>query len=151
MCRGSRHERTNFATDSISARSSRATCNALLPVLAAMASAARSPEATSRTARVIRAPMRASARAVSKPIPEEAPVTIALRPVRSIPPATSAAVLEKPKGVLMRLTIDSCRPLRGDQQVERVAGIDRHHAIAIDRNAREPPANSGLSIDHIED
>jgi hypothetical protein len=45
--------------------------------------------------------MDANARAVSTPMPDEAPVTIARLPDRSTPSATSAAVAvaSKPKGV----------------------------------------------------
>jgi hypothetical protein len=42
--------------------------------------------------------MDASARAVSTPMPDEAPVMIARLPDRSTPSATSAAVASKPKG-----------------------------------------------------
>jgi hypothetical protein len=38
------------------------------------------------------------------PKPDAAPVTTTRRPDRSMPAATSAAVLEKPKGVVMALT-----------------------------------------------
>src|SRR6185312_9002004 len=71
---------------------------------------------------------------------------------------TSKRSLEHPtSGRQISITSDarqsthSVTPLGGDQQVERVAGIDRPRVIAIDRNAREPPANAGLSIDDIED
>src|SRR4051812_818972 len=43
------------------------------------------------------------------PMPDEAPVTIARLPVRSIPAATSAAVERKPNGVLIRVIADSVR------------------------------------------
>jgi hypothetical protein len=60
------------------------------------------PAAVSRTASVTSAPAEASARAVSTPIPDEPPVTIARWPCRSIPATTSAAVASKPNGVVMR-------------------------------------------------
>ena len=47
-------------------------------------------------------PPPASARAVSTPIPDDAPVTIAVLPVRSTPAMTSAAVDSNPNGVVMR-------------------------------------------------
>jgi hypothetical protein len=51
---------------------------------------------------VTSAPARASVRAVSTPIPEEAPVTTALVPERSIASATSSAVLVPVKAVVIR-------------------------------------------------
>jgi len=53
-----------------------------------------------RTARVTSAPAAARARAVSAPIPEDAPVTIARTPERSTPSSTSSAVLEAENGPL---------------------------------------------------
>ena len=83
---------TKAATEPWSAKSSRATRSARLPVDAVMSAAARSPAAVSRTASVTSAPMAASVRAVSMPMPDEAPVTIARFPDRSMPAATSVAV-----------------------------------------------------------
>ena len=70
----------------------RPTRNARLPVDAVMSAAARSPAAASRTASVTSAPMAASVRAVSTPMPDEAPVTTARFPDRSMPAASSVAV-----------------------------------------------------------
>ena len=74
-----------------------------------MSAATRSPAAVSRTASVTSAPAPLSARAVSIPIPEAPPVTIARLPVRSMPATTSAAVDSKEKGVVMRVTLSSLR------------------------------------------
>jgi len=52
---------------------------------------------------VTAAPARANARAVSTPIPDPAPVTIARLPVRSTPATTSAAVESNPNGVVILL------------------------------------------------
>src|SRR5580704_11797399 len=89
-------------TDAGSARSSRPTWTAVLPVVAVMSAAVRWPASASRTASVTSAPTLASARAVSIPMPDAPPVTIARRPVRSIPAMTSAAVDCAPNGVVMR-------------------------------------------------
>jgi hypothetical protein len=72
-----------------------------LPVLAAMSAAVRCPASVSRTASVTSAPALASARAVSTPIPDEPPVTIARAPQRSIPAITSAAVDSNPNRVFI--------------------------------------------------
>ena len=53
-------------------------------------------------------------------------MTTALRPLRSIPAATSAAVLEKPKGVLKRLTSDDTGSRLGIREKPRTsAGYSR--------------------------
>ena len=51
------------------------------------------------------APAPANARAVSTPMPEAPPVTMACLPVRSIPSTTSAAVECNPKGVVIRVGV----------------------------------------------
>ncbi len=101
MCSGPSQAAANPATDAWSARSSRPTRTCLFPVLAVMSSAARSPAARSRTARVTSAPAPARARAVSVPMPDPPPVTMTRRPVRSTPSSTSAAVDVAPNGVVM--------------------------------------------------
>jgi hypothetical protein len=58
--------------------------------------------ATSRAVRVTAAPRRASTRAVSVLMPDEAPVTIARRPERSTPARTSSAVECSSNGVVQR-------------------------------------------------
>ena len=105
MCSGTVQPAAKAATDRWSARSSGRTWIAVLPVVAAMSAAVRSPAPTSRTARVTSAPAAASARAVSIPMPEEPPVTIARLPLRSMPATTSAAVESNPNGVWMRLGV----------------------------------------------
>jgi hypothetical protein len=60
--------------------------------------AVRLPASVSRTASVTAAPVEASALAVSIPIPEEPPVTIARLPDISMRSTTSAAVESNPKG-----------------------------------------------------
>jgi hypothetical protein len=72
-------------------------------VLAVMLAAVRCPAARSRTASVTSAPALASARAVSTPMPDEAPVTMARVPARSMPSMTCAAVDSKPNPVVMRV------------------------------------------------
>src|SRR2546426_908430 len=75
------------------------------------------------TATVPPAPAPASARAVSTPIPDEAPVTMARLPDNSTPAMTSAAVDEKPKGVVIKSALMSLAnswlldrvPRRGDR------------------------------------
>jgi len=67
-----------------------------LPVVAVMSRAVCSPASVLRTASVTAAPVPASARAVSMPMPDAAPVTTMRRPVRSMPRATSAAVDSAP-------------------------------------------------------
>ena len=66
------------ATEAGSARSSGPTSTESLPVASLISVAVRSPASALRTASVTAAPALASARAVSTPIPDEAPVTIAV-------------------------------------------------------------------------
>ncbi len=105
MCSGPSQEATNDATDAWSARSSGATRTCLLPVVAVMSSAVRSPASRLRTASVTSAPAPARARAVSMPIPDAPPVTTTRRPARSMPSTTSSAVDSAVNGVVMRLVI----------------------------------------------
>ena len=72
-----------------------------MPVDRAISAAVRSPASTSRTASVTEAPAPASARAVSMPMPDAPPVTMARRPVRSMPSTTSAAVDPAANGVVI--------------------------------------------------
>ncbi len=106
MCSGPSQADANAATEAWSARSSRATRTCLLPVVPVPVvlviwEAVRSPASRLRTASVTSAPAPASARAVSMPIPDAPPVTMARRPVRSMPATTSAAVDSAPNGVVM--------------------------------------------------
>jgi len=110
MCSGSSQLAVNAATAPWSASSSGATRTRVLPVPAAMSSAVCRPASRLRTARVTSAPALASARAVSTPIPEEAPVTIARRPDRPTPAMTSAAVDCAPNGVVIRLVLMPAAP-----------------------------------------
>ena len=81
------------------------TSTSSLPVEVTMSAATRTPASVSRTASVTAAPARASSRAVSTPMPDEPPVTIARLSLRSIPAITSAAVEVAPNGVVMRLCV----------------------------------------------
>ena len=101
MCSGPSQAAANAATEAWSARSSRAASTCLLPVVAVISAAVRSPASTLRTASVTSAPAPASARAVSMPIPDAPPVTMTRRPVRSMPSTTSAAVDSAVNGVVM--------------------------------------------------
>ena len=85
MSSGPVQARTKAATLDRSLRSSGADATCSLPVLSRISAATRSPHEVSRTASVTDAPAAASARAVSTPIPDEAPVTTAVLPVRSTP------------------------------------------------------------------
>jgi len=76
-----------------------------LPVLVAMSAAVRCPASASRTASVTSAPALASARAVSTPMPDEPPVTIARLPESSMPSITSAAAEANPKRVWIRVEV----------------------------------------------
>jgi hypothetical protein len=102
MSSGPSQRATNAATDCGSARSSSDTRTSSLPVVSTMSAATFWPASVSRTASVTAAPALASALAVSMPMPEELPVTIARLPVRSTPATTSAALDSKPNGVVMR-------------------------------------------------
>src|SRR4051812_34256337 len=104
MASGSSQVAANAATDAGSVTSSSATEIASRPVVAAISAAALSPAPVLRTASVTRAPAPASVRAVSMPMPDEAPVTIARLPVRSMPATTSAAVERNPNWVVMGLS-----------------------------------------------
>src|SRR5689334_11504370 len=94
---------TAFAPDrtlSSDVRSSSTTSN-VAPGTASLSPAAASapfPPA-SRTAMTMRAPFDASARAVSRPSPDDAPVTTAVRPERSTPSTTSSVVVSNPKAI----------------------------------------------------
>ena len=103
MCSGPSQAAANAATEAWSARSRRATSTCLLPVVPVpvISAAARSPASTLRTASVTSAPAPASARAVSMPMPDAPPVTMARRPVRSMPSTTSAAVDSAVNGVVI--------------------------------------------------
>src|SRR5689334_22749737 len=80
-----------------------------------MSAATRSPVSVLRTANVTAAPASASARAVSTPIPDDAPVTMARLPDRSTPAMTSAAVDVNPKGVVINFAPISVPNRRGDR------------------------------------
>ena len=101
MCSGPAHAAANAATEALVGEVQRRDRDGGVPVRRAMSAAVRSPASVSRTARVTSAPAPASARAVSTPMPDAPPVTIARRPVRSTPATTSAAVDSKPKGVVI--------------------------------------------------
>ena len=101
-CRGPSHASTKAWMEPRSARSTRPTRTFGLPVSSLISAATAWPAATSRTARVTSAPVRARARAVSTPMPDAAPVTTARRPVRSTPRTTSSAVVANPNGVVTR-------------------------------------------------
>jgi hypothetical protein len=77
----------------------------VVAVVAVMSAAVRLPASVLRTASVTSAPASARARAVSIPIPDEEPVTIARLPLRSIPASTSAAVDSNPNGVVIRAVV----------------------------------------------
>src|SRR5262245_61272393 len=86
-----------------SSSSSTSTCR--LPVDARMPSATASPFGTSRAVRITWAPLSARTRAVSCPNPPDPPVTSATFPRKSMPSATSLAVVSAPNFVASRLTI----------------------------------------------
>src|SRR5215208_1538131 len=102
MSSGPLQLRTKAATLDRSDKSRAPTVTDGFPVLARMSAETRSPAAVSRTSSITAAPALASARAVSTPIPDDAPVTMARLPARSTPEMTSAAVDENPNGVVMR-------------------------------------------------
>src|SRR3954453_2069274 len=102
MSSGALHAAVKARTLDRSLSSSAPTVTALFPVLWRMSAATRSAASVLRTASVTAAPAPASARAVSTPIPDDAPVTMARLPDRSTPAMTSAAVDENPNGVVMR-------------------------------------------------
>src|SRR4051812_26657880 len=102
MSSGPVQARTKAATLDRSLRSMTPTSTLWFLVLSRIPAATRSPYVVLRTASVTDAPAAASARAVSTPIPDEAPVTIAVLPVRSTPAMTSAAVDSGPNGVVTR-------------------------------------------------
>jgi len=102
MCSGPLQCATKAATEARSARSSHPTRTEGFPVEEVMSAAVRSPASVLRTASVTSAPAPASVRAVSIPMPDEAPVTIARLSLKSTPAMTSAAVESKSNGVLIR-------------------------------------------------
>src|SRR4051794_31897597 len=112
MSSGPRQVDAKAATDAGSVTSRAATATSSRPVVAAMSLAVLAPASVLRTARVTWTPAPASARAVSTPIPDDAPVTMARLPVRSMPATTSAAVEEKPNGVVIGVMTTSVRAER---------------------------------------
>ena len=103
-CSGPFQASTNVATDAWSDRSILAIRTFGLPVVAMMSAATGTAVSVLCTASVISAPQRASARAVSIPMPDAPPVTIARLPERTMPLATSAAVDRNPNGVVIRVS-----------------------------------------------
>src|SRR2546430_720835 len=101
-----------------------------------MSERAASPLATSRTASVTLAPATASARAVSTPIPEAAPVTIAFLPRRSIPATTSIAVEPCPNLEVRRSAIagPSTESRRGEDA--DAASLRSAAEVVAERDAR---------------
>jgi hypothetical protein len=92
MCRGlSPQAWANRATEARSDRSTIPTLARSAPTEALMSAQAFSPASRLRTASMTSAPAPARARAVSIPIPVAPPVTMAARPDRSWPCATTAA------------------------------------------------------------
>ena len=123
-CSGSFHPATNAAIELSLVSSSGLTSTFGLPVSATICAATFAPESVSRTARVTAAPRRASVLAVSMPIPDAPPVTIARLPVKSTPSLTSSAVDWALNGVvigmmtlLLTLTTGEAKPSRGDAVV----------------------------------
>src|SRR3954451_20195190 len=116
MSSGPRQVDAKAATDAGSVTSRAATATSSRPVVAAMSLAVLAPASVLRTARVTWAPAPASARAVSMPIPDDAPVTMARLPVRSMPATTSAAVEEKSNGVVIGVMTTS---VRGERSAAR--------------------------------
>src|SRR6478672_4950307 len=101
-CSGPCHSPMNVLTEPWSDRSSRLTDTFELPVCTLISAATFLPDSIERTASVTSAPALAKLRAVSMPIPEDAPVTTTRLPTRSVPPTTSSAVELKPKGVRIK-------------------------------------------------
>ena len=128
--------RTNDAIDPSSASSKGRTTTASLPVDSRMPAATASPASASRTASVTAAPRSASTRAVSTPMPDEAPVTIARIPDRSIPAATSSAVECSPNGV----RIGVCVVIRARGRGELDPGRFRRRSPLLVRRSPAPVA-----------
>ena len=91
--RSARKSAANVRTDARSARSTTATSARAPDTSSRNRASAASSLARSRAASVTRAPCAASARAVSKPIPPDAPVMRNSVPARSRPASTSSAVV----------------------------------------------------------
>src|ERR1700681_4386137 len=102
ICRGPVQSAQNLLTEARSETSRDLTSTASLPVETRMSSATARAAAGRRTARVTAAPAALSAFAVSRPMPEAPPVTMARFPLRSTPSITSAAVELKLKFVVIR-------------------------------------------------
>jgi len=123
-----------------------------VPVVAVMSSATLLPASAFRTASVTSAPAAASARAVSTPIPDEPPVTIARLPVKSTPLTTSVAVDSEPKGVVIRVfsamaRARRCSPAdRGDVHCRPSSSIrNRGTRGPVDRHRPSRVAGQGPS------
>ena len=101
ICRGSCQLLAKLLIDAWSLRSRPATRTFRCPAAARISAATACPASGLRTASVTTAPASASARAVSTPMPDVAPVTMACLPIRSTPLRTWSAVELKPNGVLI--------------------------------------------------
>src|SRR5260370_26634196 len=106
MCRGWSQAARKRRTESWSARSRASTDTCVLPVERTMPAAIPAAACGRRTARAPSAPAEARARAVSMPMPELAPVTMARLPDRSTPSITSDAVEWRPNGLWKRWDMD---------------------------------------------
>ncbi len=99
MCRSGWRARKRFAkarTSFSEPSSSCSTSTCRFPVEARIPAATASPFGTSRAVRITWAPRPASTRAVSWPSPLDPPVISATLPLRSMPSATSLAVVSWP-------------------------------------------------------
>src|SRR4051794_20447025 len=137
MASGSSQVAANAARDAGFVTSSSATEIASRPVVAAISAAALAPAPVLRTASVTRAPAPASVRAVSMPMPDEAPVTIARLPVRSMPATTSAAVERNPNWVVMGVTTG--RPTRTRSSRRAHSRGDSTARCRCGRSCIDPP------------
>ena len=103
MCRGVELNCwAKLRTEPRSMRSRRATVTRSPSRLSLISAPTRTPASGLRTARVTSAPAEASGRAVSMPMRDEPPVTIARLSRRSVPATTSATVDLAVKGLVMR-------------------------------------------------
>lgn len=119
-----------------SARSSCATRGLVVPVDVSIVSATAPPASVLRTARVTSAPAALSARAVSMPMPEEAPVTIARMPLRSTPWSTSSAVLAAVNRVEMSPSVVT------DATVRSSANLFSLYAAVVSRPRVSRPSST---------
>ncbi len=136
-CSGPCHSSASRAGLDRSARSSSTTVGVRTPGIRPISSAASRPFNRLRTASVTTAPATASARAVSTPRPDDAPVTRARTPSSETPSTTSSAVL-----CAVNLVVINARD-RMPSFCSQTHGQRRRQPTTIDQPSPQPEPAAG--------